>query len=343
MKLTLGPLVSVFACTTTTTVAPRTTPIAPVKTSPQPAAPHAVIDVIGALAGNGERSTISPGPLQLELGATPIQPAREGDQIDAIVLDDQGGLVRVGIRLPSVRFAAWIERARIYAVVTHDTRVSGRDGSDFTAAGREPVEATLHAGARVRRLAHERGWTRVRYFGQLEVEGWVADDALAEHGPLHDAGTRAWHGGNTLNVVPGSVIRTEPTWSARALATTANGYFVEEDKAVDDSWTIVTYEDGDVRVRGYLSRHDPPGRVHRPHETEGAQTIAPNGKLPAGTCLYAHEGGEAIGYVVVDSEAELAAGGTGWFAAAVDTPWGPITFAARGPTEAELEKCTTAP
>ena len=136
------------------------------------------------------------------------------------------------------------------------------------------------------------------------------------------------------------MIRSEPKWAARALATTAQGYFVDTIKDVDDTWVEVAYEDGDVRVHGYVSKHEPPGRVHRPHDDENVQVIAPNGRLLGGTCLYGHEGGEAIGYAVANSPAEITAGShTGWFEVAIDSPWGPLAFAATGANESELATC----
>jgi len=296
--------------------------------------------VLSSLAADAkERSWIAPGPLQLELGTTPIQAEREGVAVEAVLLDDQGSLVRAGIELPHVRFAAWIERARVFGVMIRETRVLARDGSDFQ-TGDAPMEATLRTGARVKRLAHDHDWTRVRYFGQLEIEGWVHDADVSDRAAPRDGFGRVPRATQVLTVLPGSTIRTEPKWAAHPLATVADGYFVDALRDVDDTWVEVEYEDSDARVHGFLSKHEPPSRVHRPRDPETVALIAPNAKLVAGTCLYAREGGEAIGFVVGESLAELTAGTrTGWFAVALDTPWGPITFAAQGANEGELEKC----
>jgi len=278
-------------------------------------------------------SWLAPGPLSLEPGSIPLQPTRTGDAIEVDVLEEQGRLVRVRIHLEHARFTAWTERAQLYGIVVRDTRVKA---DAFAEAG---IEATLHRGARVRRLAHDRDRTRVRYYGQVEIEGWIPDEAIAERGPARDNTSRVWHGGETLSLLPGTVFRSEPKWSAHALATLADGYFAEKVKDLDDTWVLAEYEDGDVRVRGYISKHDPPGTLHRPHAPEVVAAPAPNAKLADGTCLYAREGGEPIGAVVGETEATLEPGGTGWFTAAFDTPWGPIAFSAKGPTDTELERC----
>jgi hypothetical protein len=145
-------------------------------------------------------------------------------------------------------------------------------------------------------------------------------------------------------VLPGSVIRTEAQWSARELAVMANGPFLDTMKEIDDAWAEVLYEDGDVRVHGFVSKHDPPGRVHRPHEAPaGALSVTPNTLIATGSCLYSSDHGDAIGFVTSDVQGELATSrSAGWFEVGFDTPWGPITFAMQGPTDHELVKCQPA-
>jgi len=146
----------------------------------------------------------------------------------------------------------------------------------------------------------------------------------------------------TLSVFPGIVIRSEPQWSARELAVMATGYFLDEIKEVDDAWVEVGYEDGDVRVHGFVSPRAPPGSVHHVREADAAAPVAPNATAPSGTCLYAREAGEPIGYLVGDRPVALEPAQPGWFALAIDSPWGPMTFAARGATEADLVACAPA-
>jgi hypothetical protein len=340
--------VAMFACSRPAPVAPRAEVPAAATPAPStavhPNQPRSSADAFAALGTKSdERSWISPGPVLLELGGSPIQPAHEGEPVEVVIIDDQGSAVHVGVHLEHVWFTAWIDRARLFAIVAHDTHVSARDGTDYMPlnSGVEPIQAVLHAGARVRTLAHKDHWSRVRYYGQVEVEGWVPDASLAEHAPA-----RTMHGAFVhahLTVLPGSVIRAEPRWAARALATTAQGYFVDVVKDVDQDWKEVVYADSDVSVHGYLSPHEPPGMIHPPRDGENIATISPNAKLPTGTCLYAREGGEPIGYAVQDTPTEIAAGmHTGWFDVAVDTPWGAVTFAAQGPTESELSACAPA-
>jgi hypothetical protein len=230
----------------------------------------------------------------------------------------------------------WTERAHLLAILTADHRAAAIAGGD---RGRD-VHAVLRAGARVQRLARKGGQAHVRYVGAVEVEAWVPDKLLGEGGARRGPVVRRPSGRQVLHVMPGAVIRDEPRWAARALATVASGYLLDQVREVEPPWALVAYEDSDVSVRGYLSRHAPPGRVHRPGGPEvPLPAVAPNGKARSGTCLYARARGDAIGYIVGDREVELDDAGAGWWSLAIDTPWGPIAFAARGPARSELLPC----
>jgi hypothetical protein len=268
-------------------------------------------------------------------GADPARARRHraaGGRVGAF--DRQGNLARVAVRLEHARFSVWLDRAHLLAVLQRDHRI-GLLGAP--AAG--DVEVVLRAGAIVRRLAHRDHATQVRYLGALQVEGWVPDAVLGDRGHARDGTGRIPTGRKTLMVVPGAVIRSEPRWAATELATMATGYFLDTVRELDEAWTEVSYEDGDVAVHGFVSRRDPPGRVHHWHETDGTPTVAPNATVASGTCLYARAGGDAIGYVVGDRPVELEDAGGGWWTVTIDTPWGPIGFAARGAGRTELSAC----
>jgi hypothetical protein len=322
-------------------------PAAPPPRTP-PATKHAAarepVDVLAALSDAGrEVSWIVPGAAQLELGGAPVQAPDGADPLEVVPLDERGNDVRVGVRLDHVRFALWTQRARMLAIVAHDQRLEERPGGGFTAWSAEPVEARVRATALVHRLGHDKGWTRIRYSGALEINGWVPDAALVDRTAAGKQPTgRLPTGRTTLAVFPGMVIRGEPRWSGRELAVIATGYFIDELGQVDDAWTEVAYEDGDVFVHGFVSPHDPPGRVHRPREADAITPVATNATAPSGTCLYAREGGEPVGYIVGDQPVALEPTRTGWFSLAVDSPWGAIAFAARGATESELSACAPA-
>ncbi|MBV8756397.1 MAG: hypothetical protein JO257_03940 [Deltaproteobacteria bacterium] len=321
------------------TTAPPTVSRAPAATHHEPA--REPIDVLAALAdGTRDVAWIIPGAAQLELGGAPVQAPDGADPLEVVPLDERGNDVRVGVRLDHARFALWTQRARLLAIVLRDQRVAERPGGGFTPISVEPIEARVRATALVRRIAHQKTWTKIRYSGALEINGWVPDDALGDRTragkqPLGRIPT----GRTTLAVFPGAVIRSEPQWGSRELAVMATGYFIDEVTPVDDAWSEVAYEDGDVAVHGYLSRRDPPGRVHRPREADPIVPAQTNATAPGGTCLYASENGEAIGFVVGDSPVALEPTHPGWFSLVLDTPWGPIAFAARGATENELATC----
>jgi hypothetical protein len=282
-----------------------------------------------------ELSWVIPGPMQLELGGTLIAAGASGRPIEVAPIDQQGNLERVAVRLDHARFSVWIDRSHLLSVVTRDQRIE--------VLGVPPVgsdaEVVLHAGAIVRRLAHRNRSTQVRYLGALQVEGWVPDGVLADRGPPHDGTGRIPTGRKTLMVIPGAVIRTEPRWAASELAIMASGYFLDTIRELDDAWTEVSYQDGDVAVHGFVSKRDPPGRVHHWHESEGAPTVTANTTVTSGTCLYPHPGGDPIGYIVGNRPVDLDDIGPGWWSLTIDTPWGPLGFAARGASKTELASC----
>ncbi len=142
-------------------------------------------------------------------------------------------------------------------------------------------------------------------------------------------------------MLPGAVIRTEAKWGAAELAVMANGFTLDAVKELEDGWTEVTYDDGDVTVHGFVSTRLPPGQVHRPRAAPEVTPVpvTPNAKVPNGTCLYARAKGDPVGYIVGDRDVALAEGELGWFELTIDSPWGPIAFAARGPTRADLQAC----
>jgi hypothetical protein len=97
-----------------------------------------------------------------------------------------------------------------------------------------------------------------------------------------------------------------------------------------------------VRVHGFVSTRDPPGRTHRRTAAEPQPPqYAPNATVPDHTCLFAD--GEPIGFLVGAQQALVDPGSrTGWMTITIDTPaWGPIQFDAHGPNESALEQCGT--
>jgi hypothetical protein len=304
---------------------------------------RAPIDPIAALTPieDGDVSWLAPGHARLEIDGAQIENPGGGAPIPVTIIDHQGNRVRLAVRLEHARFSLWTERDRLFAIMRHDHRVSAPSGGGGMM--NEP-HATLHAGARVKRLAHRGESTQVRYFGALEVEGWVPDAALGDAGPDRESHGRFPSGRRTLMVTPGAVIRAEPKWAADELAVMANGYFLDADRDLDDGWTEVIYEDSDLEVRGFVSRQLPPGQVHRPHSDPETQPvpITPNTKVASGTCLYSRIKGDPIGYIVGDREVDLTDAELGWYTLTIDSPWGPIAFSARGPTRSDLVACAPA-
>ncbi len=309
------------------------------RVTPKPAVETAApIDLIDALAQPlAESSWIVPGPAQLVLGGAGVQAIDGAPRLEVSVLEEQGSDIRVGVRLDDVRFALWMPRSRLLAIIAREQRVTVPGMP--VAIGGEPMQVVLSGGAQVERLAHERGTTRIRYVGALEVEGWVPDDALTDRAPAgrHRVG-RIAIGKKPLMLVPGAVIRAEPKWAGAQLAVLNQGYFVDELRPIDDAWSEVGYRDGDLEVHGYVSRRDPPGRTHRRRPSEASTPATPNATVADGTCL--RVGGEEVGFIVGDRELVVEkTARVGWYSVIVDSPWGPLAFDAKGSTETELAKC----
>jgi len=312
-------------------------PVRPIATRAPAEADKPPIDPIAALLpdDNAELSWVIPGAIRLELGGSVLAGGAAGRPIEVGAFDRQGNLERVAVWLDHARFSVWVDRAQLLSVLRRDHRLVlpgvPEIGGD--------AAVVLRAGATVRRLAHREHSTQVRYLGAVQVEGWVPDDLLAERGKPRDGIGRIPTGLRTLMVSPGAVIRSEPRWAAGELAVMASGYFVDALREVDDAWTEVSYKDGDVELRGFVSRRDPPGRVHRWREADRPPTVLANTTVASGTCLYARAGGEPVGYIVGNRAVDLEGAGSGWWTLTIDTPWGPLGFAARGPLGSELGAC----
>ena len=295
------------------------------------------VDPIAALTPDDTavRSWVVPGPIYLELGAAAIAAGGAGRPIEVTPIDEEGNLQRVAVQLDHARFSVWIDREQMLAVLKRDQRI---DALGVPAVGSE-VQVVLRAGATVRRLAHRDRSTQVRYLGALEIEGWVPNDVLTDRGPPRGGAGRFPTGRKTFMVLPGAVIRAEPRWAASELALMGTAYSLDIIRELDDAWTEVGYEDGDVVVHGFVSRRDPPGHLHHWRDGDPRPGVAPNTSAPSGTCLYARAAGDAIGYLVGNRPVALEDIGNGWWSLTIDTPWGPLGFAARGPSKTELSAC----
>lgn len=302
--------------------------------------PTAPVDVLAALAQPRlDVGAIVPGPAQLVLGGTALQPIDESP-LEVDLFEERGSDIHVGVRLDHARFALWTPRDRLLAVITHEQHISGSPRAELV-TGDSP-DVALRAGARVHRLARKGSWTQIRYVGAVEIEGWVRDAALGDRAPAGRGKGRRVPGRTPLLVTAGATIRSEQRWHARALAVAHHSMFIDELEALPDGWHKVSYGDTDVIVTGYLSKRGPPSPTRRPPEVVAMPPISTNATVPADTCLYV--GDEAVGFIVGDQPALVqATSRVGWFTLTIDTPWGAVAFDARGPTETALATCAGAP
>lgn len=356
-RLARGACVAVFAA-----ACGASPPIAPTPAVPQPAmrAVHAGSDDDGANdASDASDATVDPIALlarqdyavgwivphqaELENRGAPIDAPADASAILVQVLEHHGHDLRVGVRLELARFALWTDTTGLLATVKRDVPVGEHAGGDF-AFGADAPSAVLHAGAAVHVLGRSDAWVHVRYDGALEIEGWIPRDALADRGPLHDRPGYVPGGWHQLSVMPGATIRVEPKWSARALAVNAHGYVLDSVRDLGDDHFEVRYRDGDVDVHGFLGRREPPTPLHdRRGEVQAPPPAPPpTATVASGTCLYASPRGEAIGFIVGDAAVDLEPGTGSWFTITIDSPWGPLTFAARGASASDLVACAPA-
>jgi hypothetical protein len=361
-------LTALCACGSASTTAPApSTPATPVAPK-QPVEAGVPLDVIASLAQPPtEVSWIAPGPAQLTLGGTSVQALEGAPRLEVNVLEQQGSDIRVGVRLEHVRFALWMSSSRLLSLIKKDHRLTIVGAHDYRA---DAMHVVLRGGAQVQRLAKKEDNTQVRYVGAVEVEGWVPTEVLVDRWPSPREGHgRRPTGRKQLMLTPGAVIRTEPKWNGSQLAILNQSYFVDEIRPVDENepvggpprigdvkklegmkkldeqkrrndngWFEVSYEDGDVFVHGYVSKQAPPGRAHKKKPPEQTPPLTPNVNAHDGVCL--RIGTEEIGFLVGDQAVFVEkTGRADAFKVTIDTPWGPITFDAKGATESELAKC----
>jgi len=319
-----------------------TTPTAPIDRAPGAATrtmrssdARPAVDAVGALAAaRVETGWIVPGPAQLVLGGTNLQPI-DDKPLEVDLLDERGTDARVGVRLDHVRFAVWIARSRLMGVLAREQHISASPTSEVALDG---LSVALRSGAHVHRLSRKDGYTKVRYIGALEVEGWVPDEALRERGAAGRSSAVGRGFQRTPTVVPlGGMIRADRTVHARVLATAHYTTFVDNVDSLADGWLRVAYSDNDVTLRGYYQQRSAPGATHPAKEPELGAAVVANLTVPNGTCLYAVE--EPVGFVMGDQPAAVEPSRVGWFTVTLDTPWGAVAFEARGPTETTLETC----
>lgn len=287
------------------------------------------------------RSWVKPRAARLDLGDKPSSPEYEpSSPIEVMLVEPGPTLSRVAVTTPAARFVVWVERGDLLAVLSRD--VSTRPAM---APATADIGATLRAGASVDVLERTDERSRVRYSGAVELEMWVPNDALADQGEPIDAqqgmpfqGPKLFHG------VPGVAIRAEPRWGTPQLAALARIYFITEVRTLDDGWSEVEYSDRAVTVRGFASRRDPPVRLaSRATASQPSSQLDTNEKLTAGTCLHARARGELVGVTSdVVPVAAVAADREGWWDVTMETPWGPMTFAAQR-TAATWQPCPAAP
>jgi hypothetical protein len=287
---------------------------------------------------------IAPRELFTERGGAPIYPAAVTPPQSVQILERHRGEVRIGVRMANARVALWADSSSLYGVIRDDTSVDDAGHTGAFASADDP-EVRLHMGARVTVLGREDHRVHVRYTGQLEVDGWVPSVMVSDRMPGHE---RIPHMntsfGHVIAVNPGAAIRVEPQWSARILAVMVGGLgsFLTVERNLPDDEYVVSYVDNDVAVRGYVSLREAPSPIRgelgqRPPPpqppTPATATVA------AGTCLYARERGEPIGFITESAAVDLEPASGSWFTITLDTPWGPMAFAAQGTSATSMVAC----
>lgn len=297
-----------------------------------------------AAGAGGMRATVDPTPYlaldeptatrtwvkarsaRLDVGDAPAMPDSEDDPVEVMLVEPGPTLVRVAWRGPTARFAVWVERRDLFAVMKYDVPLRVELAPATSEAG-----GALRRGAPVEILERGAERSKVRYSGAVELETWVPNDALSADGEPIDRGLVTPRG-KMFHASPGMAIRAEPRWGSPLVAATARTYFVSEVRALDDAWSEVDYSDAAVTVRGFASRREPPVRITArapaSQPSSSSSGIEANEKLPSGVCLYARERGELVGVSNAVVVAAQRGEHEGWWQVTLDTPWGPMQFAA---------------
>lgn len=260
--------------------------------------------------------------------ATPIAaPELEAPTfIEAAAVSRQGSRVRIAFDTPNARVMMWVPQQAVALYIA-----SAFEVPQVPSAGTEPAgRVTLRAGALVEKMNVDGAKVEVRHLGGLQVTAVVPTAQLTATVPERRIGMQI--GGNRILVTPGALIRQQPNWSAPVLATVNSAYQLMLVRHVDDKWDEVAYSDFSLDVRGYYSKQLPPGRTAGNWQRRSQLSLANSGDttVAAGTCLYASVGGGIAGVVKSDFTTDVRPSDrNGWSAAAIATPWGPVTFALR--------------
>jgi hypothetical protein len=272
------------------------------------------------------RGWVVPRGAWLDVGESSAPPDGDAPEpVEVMIVERGATLVRIAFHTTQLKFVAWVRRADLLGVLARNVEIR----SDFAPPARA-IGATLYRGARVEVLERKAERVRVRYSGALELETWIAKDALVEQAEPLEASGPAFIGGVLFHAIPGLAIRSEPRWGSDLVAVLARTYFLEDLGIVDDAWNEVSYTDHALKVHGFASRREPPTRLRLPiHPHATATPFAGKDILTAGACLYASPKGEAVGVAGPVPAIIIADERDGWWSVTLDTPWGPIRFAAR--------------
>ncbi|HEY4180294.1 MAG TPA: hypothetical protein VGM90_25805 [Kofleriaceae bacterium] len=288
-------------------------------------------------------SWVHPARASLEVGGSPIDSGlANAPPVPTTILDRRGNSVRLAVRLDHAKFSLWTDRGALLAIAKHDLQLV----QVFSRPGEREVFARLHAGAYAERVEKRPKETKIRFLGEVEMEGWVPDDAIADTGGAqHGWRGRIPSGLKQITALPGSEIFAEPRWGSTRLAAVNSGYWLDEVDKLDDDWLFVTWQTGIAEVAGYYRQYSAPGRTHsqRIDPDAAPAPIVPNMHVASGTCLYARANGESIGFLVGDQDVQVdPTSDADWPTLAIDTPWGAILFRAHGHDATDFATCVPA-
>ena len=217
---------------------------------------------------------------------------------------------------------------------THDQRVSEHVGGGWFG----PDSSV----APYRRAAHRRARARARSQGQLDAgplprrarDRWLGSGCRARRAHAsteHSHAGRLPSGVQTLMVLPGTVIRTEPKWVARELAVDRERLLPRHDPSqIDDAWAASRLRRrrrarARLRRRSTIRRAACTARTKRRRRRRRSRANAqlPRGHVPVRVAAGRADRLSARRRMMASSRPRRT---PGWFTVAFDTPWGPITL-----------------
>ena len=271
----------------------------------------------------------------VRLSATDPEPAvgghGEGGAIDLaqspslVVVDSQGGRLRVVAAEGDYRLLLWIEESDLQWVIGETTDVAFEPGEAAPAPPAPGVR--LRPGLPVLRGQQRGDLVFVSHEDScMAVAGWVPAARVVRHYTPVDQPERE----RDLTAGPGTALHERP--GGRELARFTAECPVASGGREEGGRKLVIYEGSGFEARGWISGSSAGGGGSAAlfgygRGFGGFGAAGERALVPAGSCLHASRGGAVVGVAVEDSEESgITSADDGWHSLSVATGWGDLTL-----------------